>query len=398
MLSKLLLNLRNGFNIEKLVAFEFEQVKKDGYLVAIPCQEYTINGETYTAIGTVYDHSKLDSMLNLGGYDGSAYLFMLDDDGNITYTNQKDDIFFRNYSLLKHLKSNHAITEKEFDSLNKKIAEGKKGVELLEKDNRGNCKRILEIFWFVDERQVFVCKLIGKKELFYKDMMKITYINHSGFLIETKDCYYIFDYYKGELPLLDKKKEVIVFCSHFHKDHFNPVIFEILDDMSMTYQAILAKDIRKRKHLPDMKITYVYHDQTYNPDNGTQVDTLLSNDSGVAFIVKTKEGTIYHAGDLNDWYWDGEPNADNQRLTSAYRAEIRKIKGMHFDAAFVPLDPRQGNHYADGILYFLKNVDCNVIFPMHYWNDANVIKRFITEYPQYKSRIKNTECAKGEEL
>ena len=59
---------------------------------------------------------------------------MLDDDGNITYTNQKDDIFFRNYSLLKHLKSDHAITEKEFDSLNKKIAEGKKGVELLGKD------------------------------------------------------------------------------------------------------------------------------------------------------------------------------------------------------------------------------------------------------------------------
>ena len=132
--SKLLLDLRNGSNIGKLVAFEFEQVKKDGYLVAIPCQKYTINGETYTAIGTVYDHSKLDSMLNLGGYDGSAYLFMLDNDGTITYTNQKDDIFFRNYSLLKHLKSNHAITEKEFDSLNKKIAEGKKGVELLGKD------------------------------------------------------------------------------------------------------------------------------------------------------------------------------------------------------------------------------------------------------------------------
>ena len=132
--SKLLLDLRNGSNIEKLVAFEFEQVKKDGYLVAIPCQKYTINGETYTAIGTVYDHSKLDSMLDLGGYDGSAYLFMLDDDGNITYTNQKDDIFFRNYSLLKHLKSDYAITAKEFDSLNKKIAGRKKGVELLGKD------------------------------------------------------------------------------------------------------------------------------------------------------------------------------------------------------------------------------------------------------------------------
>ena len=38
--------------------------------------------------------------------------------------------------------------------------------------------------------------------------MKITYINHSGFLIETRDCYYIFDYYKGELPHLNKEKEI----------------------------------------------------------------------------------------------------------------------------------------------------------------------------------------------
>ena len=110
--------------------------------------------------------------------------------------------------------------------------------------------------------------------LFYTgDMMKITYINHSGFLIETKDCYYIFDYYRGELPHLDKEKEVIVFCSHFHEDHFNPQIFEILDDMGMTYQAVLANGIRKRNHLSDRKITYVYHDQTYNLDNETKVYT-----------------------------------------------------------------------------------------------------------------------------
>ena len=65
-------------------------------------------------------------------------------------------------------------------------------------------------------------------------IMKITYINHSGFLIETRDCYYIFDYYKGELPHLDKEKEVIVFCSHFHEDHFNPQIFGILEDMGLS--------------------------------------------------------------------------------------------------------------------------------------------------------------------
>ena len=47
-----------------------------------------------------------------------------------------------------------------------------------------------------------------------------------------------------------------------------------------------------------------------------------------------------------------------------------------------------------GSCIFLKNIDCNVIFPMHYWNDANVIKRFITEYPQYKSRIKTQNVQK----
>lgn len=40
--------------------------------------------------------------------------------------------------------------------------------------------------------------------------MKITNINHSGFLVKTKDCYYIFDYYKGDLPTLDKSKGVIM--------------------------------------------------------------------------------------------------------------------------------------------------------------------------------------------
>ena len=132
--SKLLLDLRNGYNIGKLVTLDYNQKKKDGYLVAIPCQEYTINGETYTAIGTLYDHSKLDSMLSVKSYNGNAYLFMLDNDGNITYTNQKEDKFFRNYFLLKHLKGDQAITEEEADSLQKKLDGREQGVELLGSD------------------------------------------------------------------------------------------------------------------------------------------------------------------------------------------------------------------------------------------------------------------------
>ena len=228
--------------------------------------------------------------------------------------------------------------------------------------------------------------------------MKVTYLNHSGFLLELEDCYIIFDYYRGELPPLNKKKEVFVFCSHVHGDHYNPKIFSMLDGQGMSYQAVLANDIRDEKRLLKFKHSFVEADKSYPLDHGIQLETLLSNDSGVAFILKAKEGSIYHAGDLNDWYWEGEPEEDNRRLREIYHREIGRIKGRHFDLAFVPLDPRLEAHYADGMLYFLENVDCNAIFPMHYWGEPDVIQRFITEYPKYRSQIKNTETAKGEKL
>ncbi len=226
--------------------------------------------------------------------------------------------------------------------------------------------------------------------------MKVTYLAHSGILVELKDYYCIFDYYKGELPLLDKEKDVIVFCSHSHNDHYNPLIFDLLNRRGMRYQAILANDISDENRLSKIKHSFVKPDECYQFDGGIQVETLLSNDSGVAFIVITDEGMIYHGGDLNDWYWEGEPEEENRELRTIYHMEIGKIKGRHFDVAFVPLDPRLEAHYADGLLYFLENVDCDAVFPIHYWGDPCVIQRFITEYPQYQYRIKNTEIAKGE--
>lgn len=226
--------------------------------------------------------------------------------------------------------------------------------------------------------------------------MKITYIYHSGFFVELNECCLIFDYYKGELPKIDESKPVIVFASHFHQDHYNKEIFEKLNEKRLTYEAILSKDISPKKYPEDVKITKVSGGRSYSLDYGIKLDTLYSTDSGVAFIVETDEGAIYHAGDLNDWFWDGEDDNWNKQMTGQYRAEIKKIKGKHFKAAFVPLDSRQGEHYKDGMLYFLQNTDCEAIYPMHYWEKPEVIDRFISEYPQYKSIIKNTEEAKGD--
>ncbi len=57
--------------------------------------------------------------------------------------------------------------------------------------------------------------------------MKVTYIHHSSFLVETDENYFLFDYFEGELPEFKEDKPLLVFASHRHGDHFSPVIFEL---------------------------------------------------------------------------------------------------------------------------------------------------------------------------
>lgn len=71
-------------------------------------------------------------------------------------------------------------------------------------------------------------------------MIRVTYIYHSGFCVETESSYYIFDYYKGELPALNRQKSVYVFSSHFHEDHYNPKVFGLLKEQEIPLENIKA--------------------------------------------------------------------------------------------------------------------------------------------------------------
>ena len=46
--------------------------------------------------------------------------------------------------------------------------------------------------------------------------MKITYLRHSGFLVELEQVWLLFDYYRGEIPEFPKGKKGYVFVSHRH--------------------------------------------------------------------------------------------------------------------------------------------------------------------------------------
>lgn len=203
--------------------------------------------------------------------------------------------------------------------------------------------------------------------------MKVTFIKHSGFLVELEKTILLFDWWRGDLPLIDPEKDLYVFVSHGHEDHYDEQIWALRETYPVQY--ILYEDVAPEQ---DNVLRVVPH-QTYElpGDAGIHIETLLSTDQGVAFLVETEGKTIYHAGDLNIWYWDDEPEEDNQWQIQTYKEEMARLQGKQIDVAFVPMDPRLGDHAVRAAVTFLEKNDCKALFPMHYWGRTKKIAEYL---------------------
>ena len=223
--------------------------------------------------------------------------------------------------------------------------------------------------------------------------MKITYIHHSGFLVEADSCYYLFDYEKGSLPQMDITKPIFILSSHGHHDHYNPEIFSILSTFGMqNIYAILSDDIEVTENV---NVLQVSPGKEYHLWMQQKLTTFESTDLGVAFLIEDQGKIIYHAGDLNDWVWEEESDSYNEQMTKAYRKQIdllsKKLNYREIDVAFVVLDPRQEKDYDKGMCYFLEHIPVKDIYPMHYWENPDIIEKFLKEHPEYQYQIKKTE-------
>lgn len=219
--------------------------------------------------------------------------------------------------------------------------------------------------------------------------MRITYLAHSGFLVETGEHYLLFDYYTGKLPVFQAEKKLTVFVSHSHQDHYNQKIFALQErqDNARRITYVLSKDVRKKQAeeliQKENELLFVKAHGTYVLYNGRmQIETLRSTDIGVAYIVTVTEenGNVYcfyHAGDLNRWKWEGESKAHNNNMEANYRREMEQIKGRKFDAAFVPLDPRLERFAFGGMDIFLEAAKAKIVFPMHFWKKPEIIEDYL---------------------
>lgn len=205
---------------------------------------------------------------------------------------------------------------------------------------------------------------------------EIRYLYHSGFAVKTEHHFFIFDYYldtphgcgleKGVInPEEIRDLDVVVFASHRHPDHFNPRIFSWRKTVRKI-RYVLSDDIRTSED-----VLKVRPGETYDLGDLT-VRTLKSTDEGVAFLLVADGLHIYHAGDLNLWHWNGEPDGDNAEMARRYREQIDTLKGEKIDIAFVPVDPRLEEHYLLGLDYFMKTVGANLAVPIHLGDDFSV--------------------------
>lgn len=218
--------------------------------------------------------------------------------------------------------------------------------------------------------------------------MKITYVGHSGFFIELEHIWMLFDYETGQIPELPAGKTGYVFASHRHPDHFNPAIFKLSETQSEIHY-ILSFDIWKKKVPKELQEKAMHLKPDTDVHIGSvQIRTLASTDEGVAFLVRAEGQTIYHAGDLNNWYWKEESENWNREMEQKFQRFIEPLRGVKIDAAFVPLDPRQEEYYALGMDYFLELAEADRVYPMHFWGQPEVIDRWLREHPDSSYREK----------
>jgi len=216
--------------------------------------------------------------------------------------------------------------------------------------------------------------------------MKLTYIFHSGFVLETEQSILVFDYWLDPCGVLEcvlqSDKPLYVFSSHFHEDHFTRAIFE-WKKKKRNIIYILSKDILKHRRANKEEADAWLAKGASWSDDRISVIALGSTDSGVSWIVETERKRIFHAGDLNNWYArflpetvpgqtihseEFDEDIDPIAHEKQYLGELKDIRKLAdgFDLVMFPIDGRIGNGYTLGGRQFIDRFKVGLFVPMHF--------------------------------
>ena len=217
--------------------------------------------------------------------------------------------------------------------------------------------------------------------------MKIYYIYHSCFIVETTNSFLMFDYFKNENnvksdfnfnhilnEIFESHKPLYVFSSHSHHDHFNREIIPWQNKKKNIYY-ILSFDIKIKTNIDNLHV--VNKNETIWL-NDLKINTFGSTDQGVSFLVNLDGLNLFHAGDLNWWKWADDTKEEEKLMEDTFKLIVDDIvkTDISIDVAFFPVDGRLEQNFFCGGEYFIQMLKPKVFIPMHFWDDFNITTNF----------------------
>jgi len=239
--------------------------------------------------------------------------------------------------------------------------------------------------------------------------LKILYIYHSCFIVETKSSFLMFDYFKNIKSsessfdfnevlneILNDPKPLYIFASHSHPDHFNSEVITWSNKKKEIYY-IFSYDIKIHKNFNNLYIANKNDDFSLN---NLKINTFDSTDQGISFLVNIDGLNIFHAGDLNWWKWMDDTKEEKKLMEDAYKKVIEDIVrvGTSIDVSFFPVDKRLEGNYLCGGQYFIEKLKPKIFIPMHFWDDFKTTKDFKISQSKHKASTNIIEINHSNEI
>jgi glyoxylase-like metal-dependent hydrolase (beta-lactamase superfamily II) len=212
----------------------------------------------------------------------------------------------------------------------------------------------------------------------------ITYIHHNCFVLRTPHRTFLFDY-PGQAHLPDEADALVrravagtrlaVFISHGHDDHMHhdlasvttaaaEVVYVLSDDVT---------ELRPEAVPGNGAVTIVEGEACYVVDD-MDVQTLASNDLGVAYLVDDAGLRFFFGGDLAEWIWPGAPAREAAFTRDFFRRSMERARDFRPQVVFADTDPRLAN--LAGGPEACRIIGAPVFVPMHAFGDSAALAGF----------------------
>ena len=229
---------------------------------------------------------------------------------------------------------------------------------------------------------------------------RVIYAGHSGWIIQTTEKVLVFDYWanneapnpgfsNGTFSAEDMSgKEVYVFASHDHGDHYDPAIHEwasTVKNIHYIYGFDPAKSwVHTKEGYNGPKYTFIQENTSQNVMD-VKVTTIKSNDTGQGFLVETDGISIWHPGD-HAWF-----AAEDEEV---FKKEIDFVASINnqIDFAFLPVigcpSRWQKDYIIEGFFYSIDQLHPKTVYPMHSFRNEHLLKEFAQLADQRNSSAK----------